>query len=248
MRKFALILTLACAAQLQAQEYLVTVKNDTIHGEVRILSYDLMDRVSVAANGKKQNLTAVQVRSLFIDSATYSPVQHDNKIRFMKVLRPGYLTLYGYRQEFQSNYDSRLLAKMNGAKLDVPNIGFKRIVSEFLEDCESTSLKVKEGGFERGNLESIVDDYNACVADQNKVSASIVKPTPAMEAVAALRAKVEGSALDSKKDVVDMLNDIEGRLRLGQTIPPYLTNGVKSSLVDKKEFEEELNKLLSLLN
>jgi len=249
MKSIVAVLIFASAIALRAQtNYIITTKSNTIHGTVKILSYDVMDRVSVSVGGRKQNFTAVQVLTLHKDSATYVPVQHDKTIRFMQVLRSGYLSLYGYRQEGQTSYDSRLLAKMNGAKLDVPNIGFKRILGDFLQDCESTSAKVKEGEFERSNLEAIVDDYNSCVADQNKISHAIVKPTPAMEAVSSLRTKVERSSLESKKDVVDMLNDIEGRLRQKQTIPTYLTNGLKSSLANQKDFEEDLNKLLAELD
>jgi hypothetical protein len=248
MRRLTLLLVLAGFFELRAQDYLVTVKGDTMRGSVKILSYGLMDRVVVNVDGKKTNFTAVQVRNLFYDSMKLMPVQRDNTIRFMRVLRSGYLTLYAFRLENQVTYDGRLLAKMNGKQLEVPNIGFKRILADFVEDCESTSAKVKDGSFERGNLEPMVDDYNACVADQNKVSTSLIKPTPAMEALAELKTKVEGSSLEGKKDVVDMLNDIDRRLRLKESIPPYLTNGVKSSLADKTEFEVELNKFLSSLN
>ena len=248
MKKLALLLVLLSCFQLRAQDYLVTVKGDTMRGVVRILSYDLMDRAAVNVDGKKNNFTAVQVRNVFLDSMRLVPVQRDNSIRFMRVIRSGYLNLYAYRLENQVTYDGRLLAKMNGEKLEVPNIGFKRILADFLEDCEPTSAKIKEGSLERKDLEAIVDDYNACVADENKASTSLSKPSPAMEALAALRTKVEGSSLETKKDIVDMLNDIDRRLRLKEPVPPYLTNSLKSSLADQKDFEEELNKFLSLLN
>src|SRR5689334_10142042 len=130
MRTFILLLLASTTVQVYAQsDYLVSLKSDTLRGEVKILTYDAMDRATVKVNGKKETFTAVQVRSLFIDSMTYTPVQFEKTIRFMRVLRPGYLTLYGYRLPNQNNYDSRLLVKMNGQKLDVPNIGFKKYLS-----------------------------------------------------------------------------------------------------------------------
>jgi hypothetical protein len=249
MRVLAVIALVISAVELHAQDsYVLTLKGDTLRGPLKILSYDALDRVSINTDGKKVNLTAVQVRYLFFEETTYAPVQHEKTIRFMRVIRPGYLTLYGYRQPYQTNYDSRLLVKMNGEQLDLPNIGFKKILSEFLADCETTAAKVKAGDFERSNVEAIVDDYNVCVAGQNKVVISTTKPTPLIEAVAALRTKVDSSSIESKKDVLDLLNDIDGKAKNKQSIPPYLASGLKSYLADKKEFEAELNNLLALLN
>jgi hypothetical protein len=248
MKTILFFLVAVATFQLQAQDdYVVTLKKDTLRGTVRILSYDLMDRVSVKTKGKKTTLTGVEARLLFIDSVSYAPVQHDNSIRFMRIIRAGYLTLYGYRQQNQTNYDSRLLVKMNGEKLDLPNIGFKKILSDFLSDCNSTSQKIKNGEFERSKIEAIVDDYNTCVADQNKVAIFTAKPTPLIEAIGALRIKVERSSIDSRKDVLDLIADLDGKAKNNQTIPPYLSNGLKSYLGDKKEFEVELNNVLELL-
>jgi hypothetical protein len=248
MKIIPFVLLALVTLPLHAQDnYVVTVKNDTLRGSIQILSYDLMDRVSIKTKGKKTNLTAIETRLVFLDSASYAPVQFENTIRFMRIIRPGYLTLYGYRKENQNSYDNRLLAKLNGQKLDLPNLGFKKILSEFLSDCFSTSQKIKSGDFERSKIEAVVDDYNACVAEQNKLAASTVTSSPLIEAVAALRTKVENSAIDSKKDVLDLLADIDGKAKNNQTIPSYLSGGLKGYLADKKEFEVELNNVLSLI-
>jgi hypothetical protein len=248
MKTILLFLVAFAALQLHAQDdYVVTMKQDTLRGTVRILSYDLMDRVSVKTKGNKTNLTAVEARLLFIDSVSYAPVQHDNSIRFMRIIRPGYLTLYGYRVQNQANYDSRLLVKMNGEKLDLPNIGFKKILSDFLSDCSSTSQKIKAGDFERTKVEVVVDDYNTCVANQNKVAIVTATPTPLIEAIGVLRIKVENSSIDSRKDVLDLIADLDDKAKNNQTIPPYLSNGLKNYLADKKEFEVELSNVLLLL-
>jgi hypothetical protein len=249
MKYIALLILVTVVIDLRGQEeYVVTLKNDTLRGPVRLLTYDVMDRVAVGSGSKKTSLKAVEVRYVVQDGFTYQPVQNNKAIRFMRVLRAGYLTLYAYRQEFQSSYDSRLLLKMNGQKIDLPNIGFKKLLSEFLEDCPATALKVKEGEFDRSEVEAIVDDYNACVAAQNNVAIVTAKPTPLVEAISALRAKVETSSLESKQEVLDLIKDLDNKAKRGQTIPAYLASSLKSYLGDKKEFEEQLNNLLSLLN
>jgi hypothetical protein len=250
MRKLIFFFLVTAAIDLHAQDdYVLTMKNDTLRGPIRILTYDVMDRIAVGKGSKKTTLTAVQVRFAIQDSIMYTPVRHLNTIRFMQVLRPGYLTLYAYRQEHQNTYDGRLLSKMNGQSLDLPNIGFKKILSDFLSDCQPTAEKVKAGEFERSKVEGIVDDYNECVARQNAATVSVTEmPTPTTDAIAALRTKVEASTVESKQEILDLINDLDGKARKKQPIPSYLTNALKSYLADKKEFEEELNKVLSLVN
>jgi hypothetical protein len=252
MRRILLFLLLGSTIPTLAQEapgYLVTNKGDTLRGQVHILSYDLMDRVSVKAEGKKKkNLTAVEVRRIFIDSSEYAPVQLENTIRMMKVLKSGYLSLYAFKPENIYTFDGRLLVKMNGSKTEVPNIQFKKILSDFLEDCESTAEKVKIGDLGRGDLEAIIDDYNECVREQNKKTVIMASnASPLTDAIYALRKKVEASSLESKREVTDLLINIDTKVRLKEPVPGYLKDGLKSYLADKKEFEEELSKVLSLL-
>ena len=231
-----------------SEGYVVTLKGDTLRGTVHILSYDLMDRVSVKGNGKKKNFTAVEVRGVFIDSAQYLAVQFENMIRLMKVIKSGYLSLYAYKLENQHSFDGRLFVKMNGAKLEIPNIQFKRLISEFLEDCGRTSEKVKSGDFGRNEIEAIVDDYNNCVKEQNKTTTILASnSSPLTDAIFTLRTKVQNSELEAKKDVMDLLASIETKARLNEAVPGYQKEGLKSYLSGKPEFEADLNKVLELL-
>jgi hypothetical protein len=231
-----------------ADGYLVTLKGDTLRGAVHILSYDLMDRVSVKGEGKKKNFTAVEVRMVVMDSSQYVAVQFENSIRLMKVIKTGYLSLYAFKLENQHSFDGRLLVKMNGAKLEIPNIQFKKLLADFLEDCERTSKKVKNGEFGRSEIIAIVDDYNNCVQEQNKATAILVSTsTPLTEAIFELRTKVQDSKLESKKDVMDLLASIETKARLKEPVPGYQKEGLKSYLTGKPEFEAELNKVLELM-
>ena len=228
--------------------YLVTLKGDTVRGNLHILSYDLMDRVTVKGDGKKKNFTAVEVRTVFMDSSQYVAVQFENTIRLMKVIKSGYLSLYAFKLENQHSFDGRLLVKMNGAKLEVPNIQFKKLLADFLEDCEQTYEKVKKGEFGRSEIEALIDDYNNCVKEQNQTTIILASnSTPLTDAIFALRSKVQNSELDSKKDVMDLLASIETKARLKEVVPGYQKEGLKSYLAGKPEFEAELNKVLELL-
>jgi len=250
MRNILLLLFLIAGLPLMAQDnYLVTKQGDTLRGDVRILSYDVMDRAAIKVGGKKKNFTAIEVRTICTDSTWYSPVQYENTIRFMQVIQAGYLSLYGFKPENSQSYDGRLLGKMDGSKLEVPNIQFKRILGGFLEDCESVSEKVKGGDYGRDQLKEIVVAYNDCVKEQNKKSViAVSNASPLTDAIYKLRAKVDGSSLASKKDVLDLLTSMDAKARLKEPVPGYLTEGLKSYLAGKPEFEQELNTVLGLLN
>ena len=249
MRYILFILCLGYMSAAAQGDYLVTSKGDTLRGTVQIHSYDLMDRTTVRVDGKKKNFTAVEVRFVFMDSARYTAVQIENAIRLMKVIKSGYLSLYGFKIGDQSSFDGRLLVKMNGSRLELPNLQFKRILSKFLEDCESTAQKVKDGELDKDQIETIVDDYNECIRQENKTTAiAAAAATPLTDAVATLRTKIDSSSLESKKDVLDLLTNIDTKARLKEPVPSYLTEGLKSYLADKKEFEVELNKVLELLH
>lgn len=248
MRPFLLILCLGCVSAAAQNDYLVTLKGDTLRGNVQIHSYDAMDRASVRIDGRKKVFTATEVRHVYIDSARYVAVQFGNTIQLMRVIRPGYLTLYAYKLPDQNTFDGRLLVKMNGSKLELPNIQFKRILSKFLEDCEPTAQKVNNGDWGRSEIGAIVDDYNECVKKANqKTVVAASSSSPVTEAIYELKLKVGSSSIGAKKDVLDLLSAMDTKARLSEPIPAYLREGLKSYLADKKEFEAELNKLLGLL-
>lgn len=249
MRKITLLLLVTIAIPVMAQDgYLVTMKGDTVRGKIQIQSYDLMDRVAFRVDGKKKNLPALEVRTIVLDSIKYLPVQYENKIRFMQVMKSGYLSLYAFRLDNPNSYDGRLLVKMNGSKLEVPNIQFKKLMSDFLEDCAPASEKVDSGELGRSKIEEIVDTYNECIKKQNeKTVIAAANASPLTEAIYALRVKVEASSLDSKKDVLDLLTGMDTKARLKEPVPGYLKDGLKSYLADKKEFEAEYQKVMELL-
>ncbi|MDZ7646500.1 MAG: hypothetical protein U5K54_04610 [Cytophagales bacterium] len=57
-RLFVAFLLLSVATQAQ-NNFLVTSKLNTIFGKPRILSYDLIDRVQIEVNKKKETFTAL---------------------------------------------------------------------------------------------------------------------------------------------------------------------------------------------
>jgi hypothetical protein len=248
--KLTTLLFLASITSLFAQNYVITTKGDSLPGSVKLLSYDLLDRVQVNAD-KKTILTAMQVRSVFLEGETYRPARLGNAVRFMKVLKAGYLSLYAFKPENQSVYDGRMLIKKDGTFTEVPNLGFKKVMTEFLGDCETVSANIKDGQWGRRDVDAIIAAYNKCMGDKTN---AIVKQVTILETskdklatLSALRAKIEQSNNPKVKDALDLLADLETKIRKGDTIPNYQIEALKALVADMPNANQELNQILLLL-
>lgn len=260
MKKITLffILFQAGLGAFAQSDYLVTLKSDTIKGELRILSYDQLDRVQISNNGKKEMYTALQVLILNKDNEFYKAVQIDNSIRLMKIIKRGYLSLYGFKHPNQSSFEGRYLVKLNGTSMEMPNLGFKKIMSTYLEDCYELSERVKNGDIGKGKIEEIVDQYNVCLSNakpaDTPVAATVAVPgedsldkTQQIEAVQNLMNKIKETDFPSKEDALDILRDIESKVTKNESIANYLIDGLQSMLKDQPTLSEELEKVIGLL-
>jgi hypothetical protein len=252
MRFFlAIIALLFITSAGHGQDYIVTMKNDTIRGDVRILSYDAMDRVQLAQGKKKTIYTAVQIRLLSYMNEFYSPVKYDNAIRMMKIIRKGFLSLYAFKFPNQTGFDGRLLVKVGSSPQEVPNLGFKKYVGNLVEDCPVVAEKVRNGDLDRRNVEQLVVEYNECVANTQaqRFDAAASKATnPTTDFIEELRERVNKSDLSTKNEVNDLLNSIAEKVRKNEPVPAYMKDGLKGYLSVRDEFREDTEQLLSLLN
>jgi hypothetical protein len=233
-----------------SQDFVVTIKSDTIFGDIKLLSYDLLDRVQVNANKKKANFTALQVRRVSLKGELYAPVKLDKSIRLMKVVRSGFLSLYAYRAPGQGSFDSRILQKIGLDALEVPNIGFKKYVGDLVSDCPAVSERVANGELDRNKVETMIDEYNACIADYNnkRVEAAASAATPVAELIDQMKTKVAASEISNKNDVNDLLNSIADRYKKKEPIPGYMKEGLKGYLNSNEDLKAEMEKLFTLMD
>ena len=251
MSKFLLsILCLSISTMSFSQDYIVTIKSDTIFGNVKLLSYDLLDRVQVTSNKKKSNLTALQVRRVSIKGEQYAPVKLDKSIRLMKILKTGYLSLYAHRAQGQGTYDSRIIQKVGLNALEVPNIGFKKYIGELVADCPSVSEKVSNGDYDRHDLDQMIDEYNACISDYNnrRMAAAATASSPVVELINQMKTKLASSDISNKTDANDLLNSISDRYKKNEAIPGYMREGLKGYLNSNEDLKADMEKLFSLLD
>jgi hypothetical protein len=254
-RNLLSLLVLIICFDLNAQDYIVLAKGDTIKGAFKILSYDLIDRVQISAN-KKETYTALQVRMLHQKEDNYKAVKYDNSIRFMKILKPGFLSLLAFKATGTGSWDGRYLSKIDGSGMEVPNLSFKKSLSKYLSDCPVIEEKLDKGELGKRDLEKIIDLYNACLLTKSDQKISSRKdPVPASESIESLEKvtavkkmieKVDAGDFLSKEDASDLLKDVLKKVEKGEKVPNYLTEGLKSYL-DKTPLKADLDSLLELL-
>ena len=238
----------------QAQDYVVTLKNDTLKGVAKISDYDVIDRIDLMDQKKKNHFTAIQVRTLFMNREIFNPIRTDDGYRMMKLAKAGYLSLYKGRRPNSSasdpsNYDVSYLIKRGGSVIELPNLTFKKAMIDFLKDCNIMKEKIEKENLGKKDLDQIITDYNNCIENQTHPTpiALVSSSDPTLIALGKLKTKLEASQLSSKKDAVDILNDMSDKVRGNQPVPNYLMEGLKGLLKDAPEYQSDLEKILSLL-
>jgi hypothetical protein len=240
-----------------AQDYVVTVTGDTLKGNVKPLHFGPEQKVQVT-DGKKNKtiLTIFKTRSYSYHGEIFQPVRGEKGYAFMKLMKPGYLSLYAVQSENQSVYDGRYLVLKDGRTLEVPNLNFKKMMGKFLSDCSSTTDGIMSGTFGRQNLDALIDDYNQCMSKKGIASApakaapvvektATEKPTPALTL---LEDKIKThEEFDGKKDALDMVAEIKSKIQRGEKIPNFLIGGLKSTLAPT-DLNEDMSTALAEIN
>jgi len=221
----------------QAQDYVLTTRGDSLVGDVKPLHYGPEKRVQITTGNKeKQSLTLFQIREFSSDGAVYHPVKGDGGYVFMKLLQPGYLSLYAYQLENQTRFDGLFLRKADGESMVVPNLGFKKYVSRFLEDCPDVSERVDDGDFDKKDLTEIVDAYNSCITNRtvnhDQVIAQREERSVKISAWDSLEDRVKAMEFNEKENALEMIAEIKKKINRQESIPNFLTGGLKNALQD----------------
>ncbi len=236
-------------------DYVVTIKGDTLRGKVRYYSNSGVKYASngskyvrlTAENGKKSTHELLQTIAFKMNDEIYHTIKFYDGYTFMKLIKPGYLALYGYQVENQTTWYGRYFVKKDGALLDVPNLGFKKRVTHYLADCPSLVQDIESGVLGKSDLLKIVEDYNNCV--ELKTISTSVKKSPATEAWIKLENEVTGlSEFDKKADALEMIREVQKKLSKNEAIPSFVINGLKDALKDQSSVKETLDVAIEKLN
>jgi hypothetical protein len=242
------VLTFQTSAQ---GDYLITIKGDTLYGEIKILGVSKPEQVQLIQGKKKQNFHPLQAREFSFEGNTYNSVKNYDTYQFMRLLQSGYLSLYAYRIDRQSNYDGRLLVRRDGSIMDVPNLGFKRKLIAFLNDCDEVSGKFEQQEVGRNDIEQIITFYNSCMDMKSGISNTVIaneELKPAINASKSLLEHIKSSNdFSGKTDAIAILEDIHAKLLRNENIPGYLQEALKASLKDNSEINSQLQELIDAL-
>ena len=212
-------------------------------------------KVQITEPGKKKVIYPFfKVKGFSIEGEIFEPVKGPNGYTFMKVIKPGFLSLYSFQQENQTSYDGLFLAKKDGSGMEVPNLTFKKGMRKFLDDCPSVAIKIENDVLHKRDLHQIVDEYNACMQGrpstpvQPTVAAKPAQPEKSTSAWDALESKVKSQPdFEGKSDALEMISEIKGKISASQKVPNFLVEGVKNNL-NQEVFKTELENALKELN
>lgn len=257
MQKLLLFAILSCSGPLiQAQDYIVTLQKDTLRGEVSIpLPKEFVEEVRLETEDSKDLYKVHQVLSVFTDSTFYEPVKLINKYRFMKVVEPGYLTLYLYRADQSYDFNTFYLQKRSLEGIEVPNISFRKVIIDFLENCPSLVEKIENKTYRKNDLKEIVAEYNLCITDrtemiyeanaENVADEGQTEAHPGVTIIRGIQAKIDK---ESKAELFTLLSDIKTKLSKNQPVPGYLKSALKEQTSGMSNIENEVSELLKALD
>lgn len=244
-KSILLVVLVVGAGASQAQDYLLTARGDSITGEIRPLLYGPDKKVQVvAADKEKTTFSIFQVREFAVDGDIYHPIKGERGYEFMKLMKPGYLSLYAFQLENQSRFDGLLLRKIDGDFLVVPNLGFKKYLSRFLEDCPSLVQQLDAGTLGKRDLNTIIDTYNTCI---NNLTPNVVvrqEQHAKLSAWHSLEEKIKETNFEDKANALEMVAEIRKKVERRESIPNFLVEGLRRSLRDTG-LSDELENALS---
>ncbi|MEJ7646679.1 MAG: hypothetical protein WKF87_18935 [Chryseolinea sp.] len=233
---FLILLLLLAYLWTGAQDYVVTSRGDTITGEVKPLLFGLDKKVQVTSEEKKKTTYPMfQVQTYSFKNELYQPVKGPDGYTFMKLVKSGYLSLYYYQLPNQMTFDGSFLMRKDGKGMDVPNIGFKKSIRNFLSDCKTVADRVDNGELSKKDLGTIIDQYNECIQGKTDKHDQVVAEQAVQEKVISawdvLETKVkEEPDFEGKVNSLEMIQEIKGKVAKSEKIPNFLLEGLKNSL------------------
>jgi hypothetical protein len=170
-----LLIRFANAQQSFAPGYIVTDKNDTIKGEVRInpkKPHDVYSKVYFKdPKGIQKNYRPEKIKGYGVNTDTYLSLDSDGEPLFYKVLVTGYINFYKLEFEtirmnnpvFEFEYYFTDPESEKGKLVVVKENKFKKQISEYMEDNPEIAQDYSDDGknFDPEKAAEVIAQYNA---------------------------------------------------------------------------------------
>lgn len=250
---FVLLICLVGYFTATAQaDYIVLTQGDTLKGgKVVFLNYAADQKVQYTDEHKKRTVyTMKQVRAFQLNGEVYHLVKLIDRYAYLKLMVPGYLSLYAFQPDNQQNWDGRYLYKKDGRGLEVPNLGFKKKMLDFITECDELNAEITSGDLGRSDLIEIINKYNTCIDQRTALSglvnqqkiASVQKASTWNE----LEEKVKAlENLDEKESILEMISEARAKTERGEKIPKFILEGLKKSLDGNNELKSLLAEIVN---
>ncbi|WP_109832520.1 hypothetical protein [Reichenbachiella versicolor] len=233
--------------------WVINLKGDTIRARMYIDMRDKYDhdRIRVKADSGKFTMMPWQIKRAHLNGFDYIPIKLNQKQQFGEVVSEGFLSLYHVRGtdgETSTQFIQKVLVKRTGEQLMVSLLTFKRVTKKFLEDCVVNSKVEEAGNYKIKNIQEIVNEYNSCM--DNRTVALFTKEDVDKDIAdfKVLIQRIRESQIADKEDLVEMINDVQGKVNIGKNVPTYLINSIHSILNQDDKLSQEFNKLLEKYN
>lgn len=237
----------------QNNDHIITLKGDTLIGKISISTTDkAVQRVTVKNGKDKKHFKAYELKGITKGNNVYHTIKISNKYQLGMLVKDGYLSLYKYVNSESSSsneFSESILIKKDGAQMEVPNLGFRKQLGDFLGDCETVQVALTNKEYSKGDLLKLIDDYNTCIeektAQMNSTKPAINLNPEKSKLITSLISEINNNdSLEDRVSILEMLNDLDTKVKTGATIPGYLKNALRDSLKSHSELTKQLNEIL----
>jgi len=247
-----LIFSMVIGEAYAQDDYVVTRVGDTIIGSIIIHqnSNSNIDQLSLdIKDSKRRHFKATDLRSFWSDSKLFRIVKYMGRYQFMEVQMDGYLSLLRFRAKGEVLYNGKLLHKLDGSQLEVPRLGFRKLMVNFLTECPNVVHKLEEKEYKLSNLKTVIEEYNVCIDNQsgnNSTQAVSVeddnKPDVTFDsggrdqqssAVLTMLEEIKSKFQSTDNESADFNSvyaDLRQKIIDGEAIPKYLISALKDSV------------------
>jgi hypothetical protein len=238
MIRLIFLLTSLMAYNVSAQtDYVVLAKGDTLYGSVRYLNMGNDQKIVLSnPSRKKTYYEKTQLKAFAQDGHRFHTLRTNQGYTVMKLIKDGYLSLYAFQMENQSTWDGQYLYKRDGTGLEVSSLLFRKRMKEFLYECPDLVVKLETKELTRTDLNTIIDQFNACVEQQTLAAKMQTEKESKLDELEKAVTALEDS--ESRTTALEVIAELRLKVQRGEKIPTVFEKTLLSALAAYPQLTE----------